>query len=197
MSLSTGRLIEPSVMNAVELSSATHPLARFVSELHRSHTAILTLFAWGAAARLPFLPEIRVGRTILSAACWRLSAHDLSDEERNWIFHFTDWRIRYGVPRTVYVGSSDQRLRLDLDIPTHQQLLRAELDRHETVVLHEAPGYRRARANRAPKRHVQSSWSRCRRHSGTVHSRTLIRGVEPVPYRASADGGCAAYGCGR
>ncbi|MER7793582.1 lantibiotic dehydratase [Streptomyces sp. NPDC097640] len=139
VSLSTGRLIEPSVMNAVELSSATHPLVRFVSELHRSHTAILTPFAWGAAARLPFLPEIRVGRTILSAACWRLSARDLSDEGKDWMFHFTDWRIRYGVPRTVYVGSNDQRLRLDLDILAHQQLLRAELDRHETVVLHEAP----------------------------------------------------------
>lgn len=139
VSLSTGRVIEPSVMNAVELSSATHPLVRFVSELHRSHTAILTPFTWGAAARLPFLPEVRVGRTILSAACWRLSARDLSNEGRDWTSHFTAWRIRYGVPRTVYVGSNDQRLRLDLDTPTHQQLLRAELDRHETLTLHEAP----------------------------------------------------------
>jgi thiopeptide-type bacteriocin biosynthesis protein len=141
-SVSTGRLIEPSVMNAVELSSATHPLVRFVCELHRSHTAILTPFAWGAAARLPFLPEVRVGRTVLSAACWRLGARDLgddSDDGRDWIFRFTNWRIRYGVPRTVYVGGNDQRLRLDLDIAAHQQLLRAELDRHGTVSLHEAP----------------------------------------------------------
>ncbi|UUU32274.1 lantibiotic dehydratase [Streptomyces sp. CA-210063] len=139
LSLSTGQLIEPSVMNAVELSSATHPLVRFVTELHRSHTAILTPFAWGAAARLPFLPEVRVGRTILSAACWRLNAHDLSGDSRDWTFRFTDWRIRYGVPRTVYVGGNDQRLRLDLDISAHRQLLRAELNRHGTVTLHEAP----------------------------------------------------------
>ncbi|MBC9730352.1 lantibiotic dehydratase [Streptomyces sp. TRM68367] len=142
VSLSTGQLIELSVMNAVELSNATHPLVRFVSELHRSHTAILTPFAWGPAARLPFLPEVRVGRTILSAACWRLSARDLSDDSddgRDWMFRFTDWRIRYGVPRTVYAGGNDQRLRLDLDFTAHQQLLRAELDRHGTVSLHEAP----------------------------------------------------------
>jgi thiopeptide-type bacteriocin biosynthesis protein len=138
-SLSTGQLIEPSVLNAVELSSATHPLVRFVTELHRSHTAILTPFAWGAAARLPFLPEVRVGRTILSAACWRLNARDLSGDSRDWTFRFTDWRIRYGVPRTVYVGGNDQRLRLDLDVSAHRQLLRAELDRHGTVTLHEAP----------------------------------------------------------
>ncbi|GGM20795.1 hypothetical protein GCM10010129_76340 [Streptomyces fumigatiscleroticus] len=139
VSLSTGRLLEPSVLNAVELSGATHPLVRFVCELPRSHTAILTPFAWGAAARLPFLPEVRVGRTILSAACWRLHARDLGDDASGWRLRFTDWRIRYGVPRTVYVGGTDQRLRLDLDIPAHQQLLRAELIRHQAVALHEAP----------------------------------------------------------
>ncbi|AWI32712.1 bacteriocin biosynthesis protein [Streptomyces tirandamycinicus] len=136
-SLTTSQLIEPSVMNAVELSSATHPLVRFVCELHRAHTAVLLPFAWGAAERLPFLPEVRFGRTILSAACWRLRARDLSHGD--WVFRFTDWRARYGVPRTVYVGSDDQRLRLDLDIPAHQQLLRAELNRTGTAVLHEAP----------------------------------------------------------
>jgi len=139
VSLSTGQPIEPSVMNAVELSSATHPLVRFVCELHRSHTAILIPFAWGAAARLPFLPEVRVGRTILSAACWRLRPRDLRDEGLDWTFRLADWRARYGVPRTVYVGNDDQRLRLNLDIPAHQQLLRAELDQLGTVVVHEAP----------------------------------------------------------
>ncbi|MET9293063.1 lantibiotic dehydratase [Streptomyces sp. NPDC003077] len=138
VSFSTGRFIEPSVMNAVELSSGTHPLIRFVCEVHRSHTAVLIPFFWGAASRLPFLPEVRVGRTILSAACWRLRARDLGDG-RDWHVRLADWRLRYGVPRTVYVGNSDQQLRLDLDLPTHQQLLRAELNRHRTAVLHEAP----------------------------------------------------------
>jgi thiopeptide-type bacteriocin biosynthesis protein len=43
------------------------------------------------------------------------------------------------VPRTVYLGSSDRRLRLNLDDPVHQELLRAELRRHGTTVVHEAP----------------------------------------------------------
>ncbi|UQA95712.1 lantibiotic dehydratase [Streptomyces halobius] len=138
VSLSTGRLIEPSVMNAVELSNSTHPLIRFLCEVHRSHTTVLVPFAWGAAARLPFLPEVRVGRTILSAARWRLRAGDLGEGD-DWMRRFTNWRIRYGLPRTVYLGGSDQRLRLDVDVPAHQQLLRAELRRHNTAVLHEAP----------------------------------------------------------
>ncbi|WP_286249403.1 lantibiotic dehydratase [Streptomyces graminofaciens] len=138
VSLSTGQVIEPMVMNAVELTNATHPLARFVSELHRSHTATLIPFAWGAAARLPFLPEVRVGRTILSPASWRLRAADLVDGG-NWASALSDWRARRSVPRTVYVGNDDQRLRLDLDVLAQQQLLRTELDRRPTVTLREAP----------------------------------------------------------
>jgi thiopeptide-type bacteriocin biosynthesis protein len=106
--------------------------------VHRSHAAILVPFAWGSAARLPFLPEVRYGRTVLSAACWRLRTQDLARSE-DWMIGFTNWRIQYGVPRTVYVGSDDQRLRLDLDVAAHRDLLRHELDRHGTVVLHEAP----------------------------------------------------------
>ncbi|NBE51186.1 bacteriocin biosynthesis protein [Streptomyces sp. YC537] len=138
VSLSTGRCLEPSVMSAVELSTATHPLVRFLCEVHRSHAAILAPFAWGAAATLPFLPEVRFGRTILSAACWRLRARDLDDPEC-WEQDFINWRIQYGVPRAVYVGSSDQQLRLDLDLSAHRDLLRAELDHHRVLSLHEAP----------------------------------------------------------
>ncbi|MER5201373.1 lantibiotic dehydratase [Streptomyces sp. NPDC002755] len=135
---STGRLLEPAVMNAVELSNATHPLIRFVCELHRSHSAALLPFAWGAASRLPFLPEIRIGRTVLSPARWRLRGRDLSDGP-NWTTSLMNWRILYGVPRTVSVGTDDRRLRLDLDVPAHQYLLRTEVKRHGTAVLHEAP----------------------------------------------------------
>ncbi|MFI1187058.1 lantibiotic dehydratase [Streptomyces californicus] len=138
VSLSTGQGIEPTVMNAVELSSSTHPLIRFVCELPRSHTAVLMPFFWGAASRLPFLPEVRVGRTVLSAALWRLRHRDLGDGD-DWNEQFTNWRCAYGLPRTVYLGASDQRLRLDLDIPVHRELLRAELKRHGKAVLHEAP----------------------------------------------------------
>ncbi|MER7851437.1 lantibiotic dehydratase [Streptomyces bacillaris] len=138
VSLSTGRCLEPAVMNAVELSSATHPLARFLTEVHRSHTAAIMPFAWGAAGQLPFLPQIRYGRTILSPARWRLRARDLADSDL-WTEHFTNWRTLYGVPRTVVVGSEDQQLRLDLDRTGDRDLLRGELDRQRTLSVHEAP----------------------------------------------------------
>lgn len=138
VSMSTGRIIEPKVMNAVELSSSTHPLIRFVCELHRSHTAVLLPFFWGAASRLPFLPEVRAGRTVLSPALWRLRLRDVGDGD-DWPERFNTWASTYRLPRTVYLGASDQRLRLDLEVPVHLQLLRAELRRHRAAVLHAAP----------------------------------------------------------
>ncbi|WP_369165033.1 lantibiotic dehydratase [Streptomyces sp. AFD10] len=138
VSMPTGQVIEPTVMNAVELSSSTHPLIRFVCELPRSHTAVLMPFFWGAASQLPFLPEVRVGRTVLSAPLWRLRHRDLGDGD-DWNDRFINWRCTYGLPRTVYLGASDQRLRLNLDVPVHRELLRAELKRHGKAVLHEAP----------------------------------------------------------
>ncbi|NJP65343.1 lantibiotic dehydratase [Streptomyces spiramenti] len=138
VSISSGQCLEPSAMSAVELSTATHPLSRFLAEVHRSHAAVLVPFAWGAASRLPFLPEVRYGRTTLSPACWRLRSNDFFDRRR-WTKDFTAWRSTYGVPQAVYVGSSDQQLRLDLDRPGHLDLLRAELDRHGVLALHEAP----------------------------------------------------------
>ncbi|MBU6529677.1 lantibiotic dehydratase [Streptomyces sp. A108] len=138
VSLSTGQAIEASVLHAAELSNATHPLVRFLCEVSRSHTAILAPFVWGAAAQLPFLPEVRYGRTILSPACWRLSVRDLGDPE-HWRENFANWRVRYGVPSAVSVGSDDQQLHLDLDLTGHQDLLRAELNRHGATTLHERP----------------------------------------------------------
>ncbi|MGX2994902.1 lantibiotic dehydratase [Streptomyces sp. JNUCC 64] len=138
VALSTGRIVEPSVMNAVELGSGTHPLIRFLSEVHRSHTAALLPFSWGLAGRLPFLPEVRTGRTVLSPARWYLRARDLGDGD-GWRERLAHWRRRYGVPGAVYAGRSDRRLRLDLDDPAHQEILHADLNRFGTTELRAAP----------------------------------------------------------
>ncbi len=138
-----GRRIEPAVLNAVELTNVTHPLARFLAEIPRSGSAALIPFDWGAAAAMPFLPRVRSGRTVLSPACWRLTSADFASPDASW----SAWedsvarcRARYRLPEAVRLGAADQRLRLDLTEKTHLQLLRADLDRWGQVTLHEAPG---------------------------------------------------------
>ncbi|MCX2968614.1 MULTISPECIES: lantibiotic dehydratase [Streptomyces] len=139
--LSTGHTIEPYLLNAVDLSTFTHPLARLLVELPRARAAAFGPFAWGAAARLPFLPRIRYGRTVLSPATWRLTTADLPSSNAEfapWAERLSAWRHRLGVPGAVHLGDDDQRLRLNLEQRADTTLLRAELDRAGHAVLREA-----------------------------------------------------------
>ncbi|MFI1582999.1 lantibiotic dehydratase [Embleya sp. NPDC020630] len=142
MSLSRGRPVEPTVWNAVEYANFTDPVARFVCEVHRARVGVCLPFSWGAAATMPFLPRLRHGHTVLSAARWRADTHDLPGPRSSWPLWdaaLSRWRRRRHVPDAVYMGDGDQRIRLDLDEPAHRFLLRAQMDRHGHAYLHEAP----------------------------------------------------------
>lgn len=143
VSVATGQRVEPVVLNAVELTNFSHPLARFLCELPRAHTATVGPLSWSAAQRMPFLPRIRYGRAVLAPARWRLTAADLPGPATawaTWAEHFAAYRHRLRLPETVLLGDTDQRLRLDLDEAAHLQLLRAHLDRVGHATLREAPG---------------------------------------------------------
>lgn len=142
MQLSTGRCVEPRVLHALEAGVLTPPLARFLAEITTARCAVYTAFDWGAAIRLPYLPRLRHGRTVLSPARWRLTAADLpahSAAPPDWDTALTYWRRRLRVPAAVVLGETDLRLPLDLNQPLHRALLRARLDRARYVELYEAP----------------------------------------------------------
>ncbi|WP_093840861.1 lantibiotic dehydratase [Streptomyces aidingensis] len=137
-----GRRIEPVGMHALNLTTHTPPLVRFLTELPRAQCAQVTTFDWGAAAGMPFLPRLRYGRTVLAPARWRLTAaelpaHDHPREE--WDAALGDWRVRRRLPQRVYLTEDDRRLLLDLDQPGHRALLRRHLRRSPVAVLVEAP----------------------------------------------------------
>jgi thiopeptide-type bacteriocin biosynthesis protein len=140
--LSTGRDIEPRVLHALEAGTATPLLARFLAEITTARCAGYQAFDWGAAARLPYLPRLRHGRTILSPARWLLSAAELVPRTASasvWDAALTTWRSRLRVPPAVVLCEVDLRLPLDLDRPLHRALLRSRLDRTGGIELREAP----------------------------------------------------------
>ncbi|MFC0628244.1 lantibiotic dehydratase [Kribbella deserti] len=142
VSLDTGQAVEPVVLHALEASVQTPPLARFLSEIATSRSVVYGPFSWGAASQLPYLPRLRHGRTILSAARWLVTATDLpavSATEIVWDEAFARWRQRFGVPSAVVMCHSDLRLPIDLDQPVHRELLRARLDRSGRIDLRESP----------------------------------------------------------
>lgn len=137
-----GLRVEAVGMNALNLHTHTPPLARFLTELSRAQCAQVTVFDWGAAAAMPFLPRLRYGRTVLAPARWRLEASELPGHTRaraEWDTALTDWRARRRLPRRVLLVEDDRRLFLDLDEAGHQTLLRRHLDRMGQAVLVEAP----------------------------------------------------------
>jgi thiopeptide-type bacteriocin biosynthesis protein len=139
---SLGVRVEAVGLHALNLDIHTPPLVRFLIELSRANTAQVTVFDWGAARTLPFLPAIRYGRTILSPARWRLDSSELPTRTRPWATWdnvFLSWRLRRRVPRLVFLADGDQRLPLDLDETSHRVLLREHLHRAPYTVLTPAP----------------------------------------------------------
>lgn len=142
VSLHDGRTIEPLIPNAVEQTTRLHPLQRFLSELPRARAAVYAPFDWGAAAALPIVPGLRIGRSILSVTRWTITASDLPRRGSPWPEWTDAWnqvRQRYRIPAIVFLGDSDVRYRVDLDNAAHLALLRSEFDRSGTAILREAP----------------------------------------------------------
>ncbi|WP_455357190.1 lantibiotic dehydratase [Streptomyces sp. SYSU K217416] len=136
-----GHRVEAVGMHALNLTTHTPPLVRFLTELSRAQCAQVTVFDWGAAAAMPFLPRLRYGRTVLAPARWRLEAPELPGHERpqtEWDATLTNWRARRRLPRRVYLVQDDRRLLLDLEQAGHRALLRKHVDRARLAVLVEA-----------------------------------------------------------
>ncbi|WP_344405083.1 lantibiotic dehydratase [Streptomyces longisporus] len=137
-----GHRIEAVGMHALNLATHTPPLVRFLTELSRAQCAQVTVFDWGAASAMPFLPRLRYGRTVLAPARWRLEPAELPARNRlqsEWDAALEDWRIRRRMPQRVFLAEDDRRLLLDLDQAGHRCLLRQHLNRARPAHLVEAP----------------------------------------------------------
>jgi len=133
VSLSQRRVVELTVAHAAALHTMP-ALGRFLVELPRGMDARLKPFDWGAASGLPFRPALRYGRTLLTAARWRIDPASLptgqtSDSE--WLTAWELLRAKLRLPVWVQIGNGDQRLRLNLDQRMDRALLRAHLDASE------------------------------------------------------------------
>jgi lantibiotic biosynthesis protein len=116
---------------------------------------VLSAFDWGPAAQLPSLPRVTYGKAVLSPARWRLDSLDGTPRFRQ---VFDAWRRDADVPRFVYLTHADHRLLLDLDEPSHVELLREELTGHpdvsEKVVEEALPGREHAWIESPQGRHA-------------------------------------------
>lgn len=141
--LSTGEVVEPRVLHALEAGVHTPPLARFLSELCTARAAVYRGVQFGAAHRLPYLPRVRYRNTILAPARWLLTAGAIAAradaDDPTWAAAFDTWRARMRVPDRVAVVEIDRRLPLDLTRRLDRLVLRDRLTRAGRVELRETP----------------------------------------------------------
>ncbi|MGY0064940.1 lantibiotic dehydratase [Streptomyces sp. LZ34] len=141
VSMAHRRIIEPQVFHPLALDHQLPPTARFIARLPRAFTAAWHEFDWGPhAARLPYLPRVRHGRSVLSPARWHLTRADVPGEEADdgqWQHALTRWRARWRCPAVSELRDADRALRLDLDKPAHGAVLRAHLRRFPHATLTE------------------------------------------------------------
>ncbi|MEV8033598.1 lantibiotic dehydratase family protein [Streptomyces sp. NPDC086182] len=139
VSLSRGQVLEASIPHPLQLECQTPTVARFLDEMQRGQSCRLigsigdlSAWDWGTARHLAVRPRVRVGRTVLSPATWRLAHAGLPGPGApvdEWEKAFAALRARWRLPQHVYLERFDSPLRLDLEHPAHRVLLRSHLER--------------------------------------------------------------------
>lgn len=137
--LQSGQVIEPQVFHALALDKQVPPMARFLAQLPRAFAADYLAFDWGWPTRLmPYLPQVRYRKTILTPARWRLTDDDLAGPGAGavpWQEALGRWQADVRCPDHVELHDGDLTLRLDLRVPAHAASLRNHLARRHDAVL--------------------------------------------------------------
>ncbi|MFI8811473.1 MULTISPECIES: lantibiotic dehydratase [unclassified Streptomyces] len=137
----TGRQVTPAVFHQLNPEWDLPNAARLLCDLTASGVRGWHSWSWGAAEALPYLPRVRYERTILAPARWRPddTVRDQDSSHETWTRAVTAWRDTWHVPRRVRVGSADRHIELDLDRPSHLDLLRRELGHSPETLVQELP----------------------------------------------------------
>lgn len=137
ISRSLGKRIIPRLSAAHDFDQSPLPVYRFLCALQsQGHTEWLS-WKWGPLEALPFLPRVRVGRTVLSRAQWRLGP-----SERPHVMDSKAGLLRLkaarDLPRWVFLGEQDREVLLDVEASWARDVLLDEWPRGGTVHLREA-----------------------------------------------------------
>ncbi|SDK94907.1 thiopeptide-type bacteriocin biosynthesis domain-containing protein [Glycomyces sambucus] len=136
--LSTGDVVRPVLPHMLNTRHQYPNVVQLLLDIEQSSAApAARWWDWGRLDRLPYLPRVRYGRTVLSPARWRPGAALGRDEDRL-DDRLSAWRERWDVPARVEAVLRDQRLELNLDSGLHRTMLQRELHRSPDLVLHES-----------------------------------------------------------
>ncbi|GKQ33501.1 lantibiotic dehydratase [Streptomyces sp. A012304] len=143
VSLSRRQVLEAAIPHPLQIECQTPAVARLLDEMQRGQSSRLigsignlSAWDWGAARHLAFQPRVRVGRSVLSPASWRLVHTGLPGPDASvdeWEEEFAALSERWRLPRHVHLEHWDSRLPLDLEQASHRALLRMHLERPRSL----------------------------------------------------------------
>jgi thiopeptide-type bacteriocin biosynthesis protein len=138
-----GREVVPAVFNVLNPTVLAPGVARFLADLGREGTCDLRSWDWGPLRGAPFLPSVRLGRTVLSPARWQVDEALLADgavAAGPWLDRLAAWRHAAQVPDRVLLVDGDRCMPLDLDDPLHRLLFRRDCERSDNLLVQEVVG---------------------------------------------------------
>lgn len=133
----TGQEVLPVVPHVVSLSMAAPNLVRFLQELrYCADVKLWQPWDWAESARLPCLPRVRLGRTVLAPLTWRPTATvtAAAADTGEWEAALARWVRGLRVPRRVNVTQGDRAYEIDLDNAFHREMLRRDLSKSKLVL---------------------------------------------------------------
>jgi lantibiotic biosynthesis protein len=136
-----GKRVIPRLTNAHGFLKPTLPAVyRFLCHLQMQGMRGVG-FNWGRLALLPFLPRVRMGRTILACARWRLEGADLDrlrqTDLQSVFAAVQEIRRARQLPRWVAAIDGEDSLLVDLENPLSVDSLAGQLSGKDSVVFEE------------------------------------------------------------
>jgi len=118
-------------------------ILRFIRELSKQKYKTLQSLNWGSLSDLPYLPQVRYKKTIISPAKWLLTCSSLGLENEKDLEKIKksleQWIEKRKLPRYVYMSVFDNRILLDLQNCYHLDEISYELKSTNLVILAEQP----------------------------------------------------------
>jgi thiopeptide-type bacteriocin biosynthesis protein len=134
-SKSLGKRIIITTSHMLNLNNAPN-IYRFLREISTDGTRMWSPLSKGTINDLPFVPEIKYSKTILSPATWNFSWDSINEKNdsiknnpKKFIEKIKEWRKKWYVPRYVYLTEMDNRILLDLESNLHLKLLLSETNK--------------------------------------------------------------------
>ncbi|MEP7009820.1 MAG: lantibiotic dehydratase [Acidobacteriota bacterium] len=140
-SRSLRREVIPRLSSAHNFAMGSLGLYRFLCTLQSQNVAAGLYWGWGQFDGAAFLPRVRLGRTILSRATWRMTEEEIETLKKakgaGLLAAARAWRERRKIPRLATLADGDNELLVDFENPLELDTFFDLIEERKQAVLHE------------------------------------------------------------